>query len=89
MPWLSLIYSRHHVSLETRYGSFDDYGRIRGSRWEWGIGKGQWKRRVKKAAQVFGMEGHAYAGYFIIGSYYRLDYEGTRRGAELLYEEIR
>ena len=87
--WASLIYSRWGTSITTRRGPGVDEGRVKGERWEWGIGKGQWKRQAKKAAQVFDMKGRVKTVYFGVGAHYRLEYTGTKSAAELLYNYIR
>lgn len=84
----SLIYSRHRASLCTRSGAGVDEGHVKGTRWEWGIGKGQWKRAVKKAARELGMEGHTRATYLLVGSRYTVKYDGTKTAASQLYESL-
>lgn len=91
MLWVSLTYARTKSYLATRrettvYGVTTE-GRVRAKRWEWGIGKGQWKRMAKRHAKVYDLQGHVRAVYFLIGSFYRLEYTGTN--AELLYNDIR
>jgi hypothetical protein len=97
MLWVSLIYSRTRTSfysrtrtsLSTRLGGRIDEGKVSSRRWEWGFGKGQWKRRLKKEARTLGMEGRARAIYFLIGAFYRIDYTGTQNTTNILYESIR
>lgn len=86
--WGTLIWSRHKTSVSTRTGYNVDEGRVVSRRWEWGIGKGQWRRRAKKHARMFGMRGRARAVYFLVGAYYRLEYTGSGHAANSLYEAI-
>ena len=44
-----------------------DQGTLTIKRWEWGIGKGKWKRQVRKAAEAMGLTGRVRAAYFILG----------------------
>ena len=86
--YLYAIIHRQHSSKRTSTGYSGSHGEVKAQRWEWGIGKGRWKRQARKAAQVFDMEGHVRVVFFGIGSYYRLNYTGTARAADLLYDEI-
>lgn len=87
MPHASLVYSRHRTSLSTRSGAGVNEGTVKGTRWEWGIGKGQWKRAVKRAARELGMEGHTRATYLLVCSRYRIGYNG-KAAASQLYESL-
>lgn len=86
--WASLTYAQHHTSMSTRVGPSYDAGALKCTRWEWGFGKGQWKRRIKKNAEVYGMKGKICTIYFVIGCYYRVSYTGTKRSTNLLYGDL-
>lgn len=80
------IISRQRKALSTRLGYSVDSGQMHGHRWEWGVGKGRWKRALKKDAQALGCAGHCRAIYFVVGSYYTFKYTGTGRAINALYE---
>jgi hypothetical protein len=52
---------------------------------EWGIGKGGWKREIRKTAKCLGMTGKLSATYFVIGSLYKGEFRGSMHAAEALY----
>lgn len=87
--WVSLLRSKWNTSLSKHIGVGSDVGVVKSTRTEWGIGKGQWKRQARAAAKHLGMRGEVRAFYFVIGSRYWLEYEGTSAQAQLLYEAIR
>lgn len=87
--WISLIYSKQRANLSTRLGPGVNRGRVQARRWEWGIGKGQWKRAAKRAARELGMEGQTRAIYLVVVSRYSVKYDGTKYAANQLYESIR
>lgn len=86
--WISLIYPKQRANLSTRLGPGFDEGRVQAKRWEWGIGKGQWKRAVKGAARELGMEGQTRAIYLVVVSRYSVKYDGTKYTANQLYESM-
>ena len=87
--WISYVRSRTRTSLSTRLGGRIDEGKVKARRWEWGFGKGQWKRRAKRDARELDMDGSARAIYFLVGAFYRVEYTGSKHTANLLYESIR
>lgn len=85
--WIKLIYTKQHKSLETYLGRHDE-GCVRVKRWEWGVGKGQWKRLVNAAVRDADMRGRVYTRYFIIGSRYTGTLSGTSAQADALFSAI-
>jgi hypothetical protein len=83
------LYSRWNTSLTTQVGYSGSKGGVEGHRWEWGVGKGAWKRRANSIAKERGMDGRVRAVWFILGSYYYWDITGTAGDARVLYDAIR
>lgn len=82
---LYLIRSNQTKTLFTRFSNLGD---CTVTRTEWGIGKGYWKRDVRRAAKELGLEGKLKVVYFIVGSRYTGKYTGPRRLIESFYEVI-
>jgi len=81
---LYIIHSKQTKILSTN----DNQGNVQVKRIEWGIGKGKWKRQVRQAAEGLGLRGHIRPIYFLIGSYYKGEYDGDAVSTESFYSAI-
>ncbi len=78
-----IIQSKQTKTLSQGFGSSPGFVTLK--RIEWGIGKGRWKREVRRTAEALEMTGKLRVIYFIIGSYYKGEYRGSMNAAEALY----
>lgn len=86
----SLTFRRYHGSLSTRLGYPRwDEGRVRITAWEWGVGKGGWKRRINRRAKEVGADGRLRAIYFLVGCRYSGTIQGTKKQADLVWAALR
>lgn len=79
------IRSEQTKTMRTFYGGSGE-GTV--ERTEWGIGKGNWKRDVRKAAKLLHLQGQVRVVYFLIGSRYTLKYTGAKHNIEAFHDAI-
>jgi hypothetical protein len=73
------------TKIMNTYGGAGD---VSVERMEWGIGKGIWKRDVRKAAKLLHLQGQVRVTYFLVGSRYTLKYTGSKNNIEAFHNAI-
>lgn len=59
-------------------------GKITGVRWEWGIGKGAWKRRLRR--EFPGIQIRPL--YFLVGTRYTLSASGSKTSIDRVWKQL-
>ena len=87
------ITQRTKASIMTERGPRVDRGYVRAVRWEHGIGKGRWRKALLAVHRdrLGDLDGSLRIRrlYLVVSSRYKLEYAGTPRGAQEIYEAAR